>query len=69
MIAAILFVGGTGALLVLLVAALARRRGRAEARLQIALEALDVRKRQLEAANRRPRDGGELARRLRSGEF
>ena len=69
MIAAILFVGGTGALLVLLVAALARRRGRAEARLQIALEDLDVRNRQLEAANRRPRDGGELARRLRSGEF
>ena len=30
---------------------------------------LGERKRQLQAANRRPRDGGELARRLRSGKF
>ncbi len=60
--------GMIGALLLLLVA-LARRRGRAEARLQLAEENLNVRDRQLEAANRRARDGDELARRLRSGEF
>jgi hypothetical protein len=66
---ALLLLAGTVAFSIVVVAALARRRGRAEARLQNAMEDLDVRKRQLEAANRRPRDGGELARRLRSGKF
>ena len=68
MTAALIVAGGLGAML-LLVAALAARRGRAEARLRMTEEALDVSTRQLEAANRRARDGGELARRLRSGDF
>jgi hypothetical protein len=68
MTGALIASGILGALL-LRVVALATRRGRAEARLHMAEEALDVRTRQLEAANRRARDGGELARRLRSGEF
>ena len=64
-----LIASGALAGLMLLVVALATRRGRAQAQLRMAEEALDVRDRQLEAANRRARDGGELARRLRSGEF
>ena len=68
MIAALVATGAIAALLLLIVA-LADRRGRAEARLQLAEENLNVRARQLEAANRRARDGDELARRLRSGQF
>ncbi|HEX6103515.1 MAG TPA: hypothetical protein VF031_10745 [Alphaproteobacteria bacterium] len=64
-----LIASGALAGLMLLVVALATRRGRAQAQLRMAEEALDVRDRQLEAANRRARDGGELARRLRSGQF
>ena len=52
MTGALIASGILGALL-LLVVALATRRGRAEARLHMAEEALDVRTRQLEAANRR----------------
>ena len=68
MIAALVATGAIAALLLLIVA-LADRRGRAEARLQLAEENVNVRARQLEAANRRARDGDELARRLRSGQF
>jgi hypothetical protein len=68
MTAALLTIGGVGALILLLIA-LATRRGRAEARLQMAKETLHARDRQLEAANRRARNGDELARRLRAGEF
>jgi hypothetical protein len=68
MSAALILTGGLGALL-LLVVALATRRGRALAELRMAEEALDVRKRQLDAANRRARDGAELAGRLRAGRF
>jgi hypothetical protein len=64
-----LVASGVFGALMLLVVALAVRRGRAQARLRMAEEALDVRTRQLEAANRRARDGDELARRLRAGEF
>jgi hypothetical protein len=64
-----LIASGAFAGLMLLVVALATRRGRAQAQLRMAEEALDVRDRQLEAANRRARDGDELARRLRSGQF
>jgi hypothetical protein len=64
-----LIASGALAGLMLLVVALATRRGRAQAQLRMAEEALDVRDRQLEAANRRARDGDELARRLRSGQF
>ena len=64
-----LIASGALAGLMLLVVALATRRGRAQVQLRMAEEALDVRDRQLEAANRRARDGGELARRLRSGQF
>jgi hypothetical protein len=66
---AVLLGAGTIGALLLLVVALAKRRGRVEARLQLAQENLNVRDRQLEAANRRARDGDELARRLRSGQF
>ena len=68
MTAALIASGAVGVLM-LLVVALATRRGRAQARLRMAEEAIDVRIRQLEAANRRARDGDELARRLRSGDF
>jgi hypothetical protein len=64
-----LFILGTVGVLILLLVALAVRRGRAEARLQMAKETLDARDRQLEAANRRARNGDELARRLRAGQF
>jgi hypothetical protein len=64
-----LVASGVFGALMLLVVALAVRRGRAQARLRMAEEALDVRTRQLEAANRRARNGYELARRLRAGEF
>ncbi|HXV24167.1 MAG TPA: hypothetical protein VED46_07900 [Alphaproteobacteria bacterium] len=68
MTAALIMTGATGALMLLIVA-LATRRGRAQARLDIALENLNVRERQLEAASRRARDSDELARRLRAGQF
>jgi ABC-type protease/lipase transport system fused ATPase/permease subunit len=68
MTAALVLIGTAGAL-ILLVVALATRRGRAEARLQMAREILHARNRQLEAANRRARNGDELARRLRAGKF
>jgi hypothetical protein len=65
---ALILSGALGGLM-LLVVALATRRGRAQVQLRMAEEGLDVRDRQLQAANRRARDGDELARRLRSGEF
>jgi hypothetical protein len=68
MSAALILTAGLGALL-LLVVALATRRGRTMAELRMAEEALDVRDRQLEAANRRARDDAELAGRLRAGRF
>jgi hypothetical protein len=52
-----------------LIVVLAVRRGRVEAHLQLAQENLNVRDRQLEAANNRARDEHELVRRLRAGEF
>jgi|GraSoiStandDraft_10_1057309.scaffolds.fasta_scaffold217746_1 hypothetical protein len=64
-----LFAAGVITTLLVLIVLLAARRGRVEARLQLAQENLDVRDRQLEAANNRARDDGELVRRLRSGEF
>jgi hypothetical protein len=64
-----LFAAGVIATLLVLIVLLAARRGRVEARLQLARENLSVRDRQLEAANNRARDERELVRRLRSGEF
>jgi len=64
-----LFAAGVIATLLVLIVLLAVRRGRVEARLQVAQENLNVRDRQLEAANNRARDDGELVRRLRAGEF
>ena len=64
-----LFAAGVIATLLMLIVLLAVRRGRVEARLQLAQENLNVRDRQLEAANNRARDDGELVRRLRAGEF
>jgi hypothetical protein len=64
-----LFAAGVIATLLVLIVLLAVRRGRVEARLQLAQENLNVRDRQLEAANNRARDDGELVRRLRAGEF
>jgi hypothetical protein len=64
-----LFAAGVIATLLVLIVVLAVRRGRVEAHLQLAQENLNVRDRQLEAANNRARDEHELVRRLRSGEF
>ena len=64
-----LFAVGVIVTLLVLIVFLAGRRGRVEARLQLARENLNVRERQLEAANNRARDDRELVRRLRSGEF
>jgi hypothetical protein len=64
-----LFAAGVIATLLVLIVVLAVRRGRVEAHLQLAQENLNVRDRQLEAANNRARDEHELVRRLRAGEF
>jgi len=64
-----LFGAGVIATLLVLIVVLAVRRGRVEAHLQLAQENLNVRDRQLEAANNRARDEHELVRRLRAGEF
>jgi hypothetical protein len=64
-----LFAAGVIATLLVLIVVLAARRGRVEAHLQLAQENLNVRDRQLEAANNRARDEHELVRRLRAGEF
>ena len=64
-----LFAAGVIATLLVLIVVLAVRRGRVEAHLQLAQESLNVRDRQLEAANNRARDEHELVRRLRAGEF
>ena len=64
-----LFAAGVIATLLVLIVVLAVRRGRVEAHPQLAQENLNVRDRQLEAANNRARDEHELVRRLRAGEF
>jgi hypothetical protein len=64
-----LFAAGVIATLLVLIVVLAVRRGRVEAHLQLAQENLNVRDRQLEAANNRARDEHELVRRLRADEF
>jgi hypothetical protein len=65
----LLVIGGTIAAALAAIVLLARGLGRQEARLATAREMADVRQRQLEASNRRPRDDGELVDRLRSGGF
>ncbi|MSO93508.1 MAG: hypothetical protein EXQ86_08945 [Rhodospirillales bacterium] len=47
----------------------ARQAGRAAERVDALRKALEIKNAQLDAANRRPRDRGELARRLRRGEL
>ena len=47
----------------------ARQAGRNAERVDNMRKALEIKDAQLEAANRRPRDRGELARRLQRGDF
>jgi hypothetical protein len=46
-----------------------RRSGRNAERIQVMRKAIEVQHEQLEAASRRPRDRGELSRRMRDGTF